>query len=122
MQPMFYRVLADSILLLHLAYILFVVFGSFAVPRWPRLAWIHLPAVLWGAWLEFFGWICPLTPLENMLRRLGGEAGFGGDFIGHYLTSAIYPEGLTRTAQIMLGMSVLAINLTVYWRLWRRHS
>ena len=117
---MLYHALADTILLLHLAYILFVAFGGLAVLRWPRLAWMHLPAVLWGAWIEFVDWTCPLTPLESTLRQLGGNAGFGGDFIDHYLAATIYPEGLTRTAQIVLGTFVLAINVALYWRLWRR--
>ena len=117
---MLYPLLADAVLLLHLGFILFVAFGSFAVLRRPRLAWLHLPAVLWGIWIEYAGWICPLTPLENQLRRMGGEAGYGGDFIGHYLTAMIYPQGLTRTAQIVLGTLVLAVNAAVYWRLGRR--
>jgi hypothetical protein len=117
---MTYRLLADTVLLLHLAFILSVVLGGLAVLRWPRLAWLHLPAVLWGAWVEYVNWTCPLTPLESMLRRLGGETGFRGDFIDHYLTAAIYPEGLTRTAQIVLGTFVLALNAVVYWRLWHR--
>ena len=117
-----YSLLANAVLLLHLAYILFVVFGGLALPRWPRLAWLHLPAVLWGAWVEFVNWTCPLTPLESTLLRLGGEPGFRGDFIDHYLAAMIYPEGLTRTAQIMLGTFVLAINAAVYWRLWRRRQ
>lgn len=115
-----YRLLADAALLLHLGFILFVVFGGFAVLRWARLAWLHLPAVLWGAWIEYAGWICPLTPLENHLRQMGGETGYRGDFIGHYLTAMIYPQGLTRSAQIVLGTLVLVVNAAVYWRLWRR--
>lgn len=115
-----YRLLADAVLLAHLAFILFVVLGGLAVLRWHRLAWLHLPMVLWAAWVEFFDWTCPLTPLESRLRQLGGEAGFGGDFIDHYLTAAIYPDGLTRQAQLALGLFVLLVNAAVYWRLWRR--
>lgn len=115
-----YRLLADVALLLHLGFILFVVFGGFAVMRWPRLAWLHLPAVLWGICIEYAGWICPLTPLENRLRHLGGEAVYRGDFIGHYLAAMIYPQGLTHLAQIVLGTLVLAVNAAIYWRLWRR--
>ena len=117
---MIYRLLANATLLLHLGYIVFVIFGGLAVLRWPRLAWIHLPALLWGAWIEFVDWTCPLTPLENTLRHLGRESGFGGDFIDHYLVATIYPEGLTRTAQIVLGTLVLAINAAFYWRLLQR--
>jgi hypothetical protein len=116
---MIYRLLADAALLLHLAYILFVVFGGLAVLRWPQLAWLHLPAVLWGAWIEFADWACPLTPLESTLRRQGGEVGYSGDFIDHYLAAMIYPEGLTRTAQIVLGTFLLVVNAAIYWRLWR---
>ena len=117
---MIYHLLSDTVLLLHLGFILFVVFGGLAVLRWPWLAWLHLPSVLWGAWIEFAGWFCPLTPLENTLRRYGGEPGYSGDFVDHYFAAVIYPQGLTRTTQIMLGALVLAINAAVYWRLWRR--
>jgi Protein of Unknown function (DUF2784) len=116
---LYYRLLADAVLLLHFTYILFVMVGGLAVVRMPRLAWLHLPAVLWGAWVEYVDWTCPLTPLESMLRKLGGETAFSGDFIDHYLNAAIYPEGLPRTAQIALGTFVLVVNAAVYWRLWR---
>jgi len=115
-----YRLLADAVLLLHFAYILFVIFGGLAVLRRPLLAWLHLPAALWGALIEYAGCICPLTPLENTLRQQSGETGYPGSFIDHYLTALIYPEGLTRTAQIVLGTFVLVVNAAVYWRLWRR--
>ena len=119
---MTHRVLADAVLVLHFAFIAFVVLGGLAVLRWPRLAWLHLPAVAWGAGIVLFGGICPLTPLENHLRRLGGEAGYSGGFIQHYLTSAIYPEGLTRGHQVALGVLVVGINLAIYAWLWRRPS
>ena len=111
---MFYRAAADAILILHLVFVIFVVLGGVIVLRWPRLAWLHVPAVLWAAWVEFAGWICPLTPLEISLRQRAGEAGYAGDFVEHYLTSALYPEGLTRTTQIALGGAVVLINLAVY--------
>ena len=114
------RILADAVLLLHLAFIAFVVLGGLAVLRWPRLAFIHLPAVAWAAGISFAGFVCPLTPLENHFRRLGGETGYAGGFIEHYLTPLIYPEGLTRGIQIALGAFVIALNLFVYARLWRR--
>lgn len=117
---MFYRVLADAVLVLHLAFILFVVAGGFAVLRWPRLAWLHLPAVLWGLSIEFFGWYCPLTPLEKALRVAGGEEAWGGGFIAHYLVPLIYPPGLTRGVQFALGGFVLAVNLVAYGLAWRR--
>lgn len=115
-----WRTLADLVLLLHGAFVLFVVLGGFLVLRWPRLAWVHLPAALWGAAIEFGGWICPLTPLEVALRQRGGEAGFGGGFIEHYVTAALYPDGLTRPVQVVLGVAVLVVNGWVYWRVTRR--
>jgi Protein of Unknown function (DUF2784) len=117
---MWFRFFADAVLVLHFAFIAFVVAGGIAVLRWPRLAWLHVPAAVWGALIEFAGWICPLTPLENSLRERGGEAGYGGGFIDHYITGLIYPHGLTRTQQLGIGALVLAINACVYWRVWRR--
>jgi hypothetical protein len=87
---------------------------------WRRAAWLHVPAFLWGAAIEFGGWICPLTPLENRLRRLGGEAGYAGGFIEHYVLPLIYPEVLTRERQIVTGILVLLVNLVAYTLLWRR--
>jgi hypothetical protein len=116
------RILADAVLVLHLAFIAFAVLGGLLVLRRPRLAWVHLPVVLWAAGIEFAGGICPLTPLENRLRLAGGDAGYGGGFIEHYLTALIYPEGLTRGVQVGLGLFVLAVNLAAYLRLWRRHK
>jgi len=114
-----FRILADAILVLHLAFIAFVILGGLAVLRWPRLAWLHLPAVLWAAGITFAGGYCPLTPLENRLRVAGGEAGYEGSFIEQYLTALIYPDGLTRGIQITLGCFVVAVNLAVYLRLLR---
>lgn len=111
------RLLADAVLLLHLAFILFVVLGGFLVWRLPRLAWIHLPAAAWGAFVEISGRLCPLTPLENHLRRLAGEAGYAGGFIEHYLVPLIYPAGLAPAAHWALGAGVIAINGAAYaWR------
>lgn len=116
---MTYRVLADAVLVLHLAFILFVVMGGLLL-LWRRwIAWLHLPAVAWGILIEFAGWICPLTPLENWLRLQGGDRGFSGGFINHYLASLIYPEGLTREHQWLLGALVLAINAGIYFRVCR---
>lgn len=111
---MIYRVLADGVLVLHLGFVVFVVLGGLLVLRWRRVAWVHLPAAGWGALIELAGWICPLTPLENRLRHLGGEAGYGGGFVEHYLLPVLYPGGLTRETQITLGLLVLAINAVVY--------
>lgn len=117
---MIHRYLADAVLVLHLVFILFVVLGGLLVLRWPRLAWLHMPVFLWGAAIEFGGWICPLTPLEKWLRQLGGEDAYSGGFIEHYLTAAIYPDGLTRRIQLMIGTAVLVINAAVYLALWYR--
>ena len=111
---MIHRLLADFVLLVHLGFVLFVVLGGLLVWRWPRLAWLHAPAFLWGAAIEIGGWVCPLTPLENWLRRLGGEAGYEGGFIEHHLVALLYPEALTRELQYALGASVLLINAVVY--------
>lgn len=117
---MIYRLLADAVFLIHLAFLLFVVLGGVIVWRVPKLAWLHLPAVAWGALIEFAGWICPLTPWEQSLRRLAGEKGFSGGFVEHYLVPIVYPEGLTRDVQIVLGVLVLAINATAYALIYRR--
>lgn len=119
---MSYAWLADGVLLLHLAFILFVVLGGLLLPRWPRLLWLHLPAASWGALIEFRGWICPLTPLENHLRHLAGEAGYTGDFIAHYLLPVIYPHGLTREIQLLLGLAVVLINAAAYAWWYRRRQ
>ena len=117
---MTHRILADAVLVLHFAFIAFVVLGGLLVLRWPRLAWLHLPAAAWGAGIAFIGGICPLTPLENRLRMLGGESAYGGGFIEQYLTALIYPAGLTRGVQAALGALVVVVNLWVYLRLLRR--
>lgn len=114
------RLAADTITLLHFAFLLFVGLGGLLVWRWPRLAWLHVPAGLWGVWIELSGGVCPLTPLENRLRRAAGEAGLEGGFIEHYVVSLLYPPGLERWHQVVLGLLVLTVNATVYWRLWRR--
>ena len=111
---MLHRLSADALVLVHGAFVLFVAAGALLILRWPRVAWIHLPAAVWGTWIELTGRICPLTPLENRLRRLAGEAGYEGGFIEHYLLSAIYPTGLHRGHQIVLGLLVLVFNVLVY--------
>ncbi|MFO0706799.1 MAG: DUF2784 domain-containing protein [Nitrospira sp.] len=112
-------ILADAVLVLHLAFVLFVLFGGLLALKWPRAMWLHLPAAIWGAVVEFSSWICPLTPLENWLREQGGASGYAGDFIGHYLETLLYPESLTRNTQLVLGLVVLAVNGAVYFHLWR---
>lgn len=111
---MIYRALADLILALHFVFVLFVVLGGLLVLRWTRIAWVHIPAAIWGVLIEYTGWICPLTPLENSLRTRGGEAGYSGGFIEHYIQPLLYPAGLTRSTQVVLGSVVLILNLTAY--------
>ncbi|MBX3235884.1 MAG: DUF2784 domain-containing protein [Nitrospiraceae bacterium] len=120
---MVYRLLADLTVLIHLGFVLFVVAGGLLVWRWPSLAKWHLPAAAWGALVEFTGWICPLTPLEQWLWARGGAQGSEGDFVTTYLLPILYPATLTRTVQLLLGTAVLLVNGTVYvwvWRRWRR--
>jgi hypothetical protein len=114
--------LADAVLVLHAAFIAFVLLGGLLVLRWRRLAWLHLPCVAWGILIELSGGICPLTPLENRLRTLAGQQGYGESFIGHYLMPLIYPPGLTPRIQYLLAAIVLLVNLAVYVLLWRRSA
>ena len=110
---MIYRALADAVLIVHLCFVPFVVLGGLVVLRWPRVAWLHVPAVLWGIYIELSGRICPLTPLENSLRERGGESGYTGGFIEHYITALIYPDGLTSTrSRSCLASLVFAVNAT----------
>jgi hypothetical protein len=118
------RLLADALLLVHLAFVAFVVAGALLVGRRPRLAWVHLPAAAWGAYVEFSGTICPLTPWEQRLRVRAGQAGWEGGFVEHYLVPLLYPAGLTGDAQQAIGTFVVALNAAAYawiaWRTWRR--
>ncbi len=111
---MIYRLLADLTLVIHLAFILFVAFGGLLVALRPRLAWIHVPTVLWGTSITLIGWRCPLTPLEDHLRRLGGQAGVSDSFVEHYLISIIYPQGIGQTGWMLLGIGVAGLNLAIY--------
>jgi len=111
---------ADLVASLHFAFVVFVVLGGLLVLRWPRLAWLHLPAVAWGASIELLGWICPLTPLENRLRHEAGLAGYEGGFVEHYLLPLLYPASLSRSVQVILGLSVLLINAVLYGSILRR--
>lgn len=108
------RVAADLVVLVHAGFIVFVVLGGFAALRWPRLAWLHVPAAIWGALIELQGFICPLTPVEQALRRAAGQRGYSGGFIEHYVIPVVYPAGLTRELQIALGAAVIVINGAVY--------
>lgn len=120
---MWFRSAADLVLVVHLLFVAFVVLGGVLALRWPRVAWVHVPVALYGATIEFVGFICPLTPLEVWLRRRGGQEGYSGGFIETYITAAIYPSGLTREVQVAMGVGVLVINGIIYgilWRRWRR--
>ena len=111
---MIYRVLADLVLVVHLAFVVFVVAGGLLVLRWPWVAVVHIPAAIWGVFIEYTGGICPLTPLENSFRQSGGQAGYSGGFIDHYIQPVLYPAGLTRGTQIVLGSLALLVNLAAY--------
>ncbi len=117
---MLYGVLADLVVVVHLAFVLFAVLGGFLVFRWKRCAWIHVPAVLWAALVAFAGWVCPLTPLENWLRERSGALGYRSGFIEHYILPVLYPTLLTRDLQITLGLLVLGVNLGIYGWVMRR--
>lgn len=117
---MLISIAADLLVALHFAFILFVMLGGLLVLRWRRVAWLHVPAVAWGALIEFRSWVCPLTPLENHLRDLAGEAGYTHSFIEEYIAPIVYPMGLTPNIQIYLGVSVIVINLVIYALVIRR--
>jgi len=108
------RVAADFIVIIHFGFIVFIVLGGLLVFRWPKLMRLHLPAVAWGVVIEFAGFICPLTPLENRLRIAAGESGYSSGFIDQYLIPVVYPDGLNRPTQIALGVLVISINLVIY--------
>jgi len=115
-----YGLLADIIVIVHAAFVLFVVAGGLLAFRWKRVAWVHLPAAAWGALVECLGRVCPLTPLENWLRARGGELGYEGEFVGRYLLPVLYPAALTRELQVGLGALVVVVNALVYWAVARR--
>ena len=117
---MLWRVLANGVVVLHLTFVAFVIFGGFLAWRWPKVLFAHLPAFAWGLWVELSGQICPLTALENHLRRLAGEAGYRGGFISHYLLRVLYPPGLTRPDQWGLAVLLIALNVLAYGRVLRR--
>ena len=121
---MLYRVLADAVVVAHLLFIVFVLLGGLGVFVWRKLAWAHVPAFLWGAGIELFVWVCPLTYLENYFRAKGSGAGYGGGFIAHYLIPLIYPEllfpgGFPRAGFVAIGVFVLLFNAVIYWWLWQ---
>ncbi|MFH1700272.1 MAG: DUF2784 domain-containing protein [Candidatus Zixiibacteriota bacterium] len=118
---MAYIIAANIILVIHLGFVVFVILGALLVVKKRWVAWLHVPAAIWGMLIEFQDWICPLTPWENQLRQLGNQSGYTGGFIEHYLLAIIYPSGLTREIQIILGIFVLALNLILYgWMITRK--
>ncbi len=119
---MVYGLMADLVTLLHLGFILFVLFGGGMVLVWRRLVWVHVPTVIWGSLVELAGWYCPLTPLEQALRQAAGESGYRGGFVEHYIVTLIYPSGLTQEIQILFGAIVLIVNLVVYGIVYRHRK
>ena len=117
---MIYRMLADAVVLAHALFVGFVVLGGFLVWRWGWLVWAHVPAAVWGAAIEYGGWVCPLTPLEKTFRARAGLAGYGGGFVEHYVIPLLYPADLTAPKQVVLGTLVLLVNLVAYGVLVRR--
>lgn len=118
---MLYRLLANAVVIVHVGFVAFVVFGGILAWRWRRIAWIHVPTVLYGATIEFVGWVCPLTPLENHFRRLAGQSGYAGGFIEHYIIPVLYPTDWTISLRVVLGTLVLVVNALAYgvyfWRI-----
>jgi hypothetical protein len=108
------HIAANLVVLLHMLFILFVLFGAWLVPRWRWVAWLHVPAFAWGAAIEFLGAVCPLTPIEQRLRGMAGERGYTGGFVDHYIVPVMYPAGLTPTLQLWLGMVVVVLNIAIY--------
>ena len=119
---MIYHLLADLTVVIHLLFVLFVMLGGLLILRWRFFVWIHMPAVFWAMLIEFSGWICPLTPLENHLRIKGGSSGYATGFVEHYITPLLYPSQLTREMQIFLGLLVLIVNLVIYLWVWHTHG
>ena len=115
-----YRLLADAVVVVHLGFVLFALLGALLAFRWRKVIWLHLPALLWGAYVEFTGQVCPLTPLENWLRRQGGEAGYTASFVEQYLLPILYPANLTADTQLVLGTLLVLVNVALYGLLLRR--
>ena len=111
---MTYRICADLVVAIHFVFILFVILGGLLVLKWRWVRFLHVPAVLWGVAIEFWGWFCPLTPLENWLRSAAEKDTYTTGFIDHYITPLVYPPGLTRSHQLILGSVILVLNLAVY--------
>lgn len=111
---MIYRLLADAVLVIHLAFVVFAVLGGLLVLRHQKVLWWHLSALAWGVIVQWADWICPLTPLENVLRHMGGESGYSAGFVEHFVIGVLYPENLTLELRYLLGAVLLAVNIAVY--------
>jgi hypothetical protein len=122
MAPRLYALAADAVVVAHLLFIVFVVLGAALLPRWPRLAWLHGPALAWGVYVELSGAVCPLTPLENHLRALAGAPGYGGGFIDHHVLPLLYPAQLTPGLQALLALGVVVVNVALYGRWLARRT
>ena len=122
LSPTAYRLLSDAIVVAHFGFVLFAFLGGLLVLRWRRVAWVHLPCAAWGVIVEFTGWICPLTTWEKSFRELGRTPGYEGGFVEHYVAAVMYPDGLTRGMQLAIGLLVLAVNVAVYWHVFRRRK
>jgi hypothetical protein len=116
------RIAADGVVVIHLIFILFVILGGLMLFRWPWMIWIHVPTAVWGGLVELFGAPCPLTPLENFLRRAGNAEAYSGGFIDHYIVPIVYPPGLTRQTQVVLGVLILAVNFAIYFKFLTRKA
>lgn len=119
---MFYWILANLTVVLHAIFVCFVVAGGLLLLRWRWILFFHLPAAVWGALIEYQGWVCPLTPLEQQFRQMAGQAGYAGGFIEHYLLPLLYPRALSQDVQLVLGTLVIAINILIYGWLAKRHA
>jgi len=120
--PVVFRILADATVVLHLIFVVFVVLGGVLVARWGWIVWAHVPAAIWGAWVELAGWQCPLTPLENWFRQQGGGVTYKTNFVEHYLLPILYPSSLSREVQWILGALALLLNAAVYILIFRRRA
>lgn len=120
---MFYLILADLVVIVHLSFVAFVVAGGLLALKWRKFAYLHIPAVSWAVVVEIMGWVCPLTPVEIWLRENAGEKGYSTGFIEHYILPVLYPAELTRTVQLILGILLLFLNVAIYsWIVCRSHS
>jgi hypothetical protein len=116
-----YKLLADLTAITHLAFVIFIILGGLFAFKWKRMAWVHIPAAVWGAMIEFYGWICPLTYMENYFREEAGIDTMSHGFVAHYIMPVLYPAELTKDLQIKLGIFVIVINLIIYSLVAYRH-